>query len=388
MLQLIRFFQKVGYEIIYATTATPSEFAHDLTDFDVQSHIILLNDSSFDDFLLKVMPNIVLFDRFMVEEQFGWRITQNCPEVVRILDTEDLHCLRDARKTAYKKGMPFQNEQLVSDVAKREIASIFRCDLTLMISEFEMKVLKEFFKVDNRLLFYLPILVDNEDVERNVALKSFEMRKDFVFIGNFLHEPNWNCMQVLKTEIWPELSKGLPLANLQIYGAYSSQKVMQLHNPKERFFINGRAENAEKIIEEARVLLAPIRFGAGIKGKLLEAMKCGTPTVTTEIGCEAMHGNLPWNGFVHDDNSDFIASAIRLYSDESVWNRAQQNGFEIVRQKFSDETFWENLHDSIKNLRKNIKEHRQQNFIGAMLQHHSMRSTYYMSKWIEEKNRQ
>ncbi len=106
--------------------------------------------------------------------------------------------------------------------------------------------------------------------------------------GTFCIEPNWNCVQVLKTEIWPELRKRLPDAKLLIYGAYPSQKVLQLHNPKEHFYIKGRAEIAEEVLEKAKILLAPIRFGAGIKGKLLEAMVYGTPSVTTSIGAEAM----------------------------------------------------------------------------------------------------
>lgn len=387
MLQLIRFFQSHGYEIEYASTATESEFAFDLNSLGVTTHAIQLNDSSFDTFVAKLQPKIVLFDRFMVEEQFGWRITQNCPEALKILDTEDLHCLRDARKAAYKKGVPFQKELLVSDVAKREIASIFRSDLTLMISVFEMDLLQEFFKVDKALLCYLPILIATEMIAGFEARLPFEERKDFVFIGNFLHEPNWNCVQVLKTEIWPELRKRLPDAKLLIYGAYPSQKVLQLHNPKEHFYIKGRAEIAEEVLEKAKVLLAPIRFGAGIKGKLLEAMVYGTPSVTTSIGAEAMHGDLPWNGFVQDDNQSFIEAATTLYTDGEVWQTAQHNGFKIVKERFAEHSFLSALQDMIENLTVNLKEHRQRNFIGAMLSHHTMQSTLYLSKWIEEKNK-
>ncbi|MEW5677265.1 glycosyltransferase family 4 protein [Flavobacterium enshiense] len=387
MLQLIKFFQSIGYSIVYASTASESEFAFDLNALGIESHVVQLNDSSFDGFVSEVQPNIVLFDRFMLEEQFGWRVVQNCPDAIRILDTEDLHCLRNARKGAYKKGVLFQNEMLFTDVAKREIASIFRCDLTLMISEFEMALLENLFKVDRGLLYYLPILIENETIGKFDRRLSFSQRKDFVFIGNFLHEPNWNCVQILKNEIWPELRKCLPDANMLIYGAYPSQKILQLHNPKERFFIKGRAESAEDVIENARVLLAPIRFGAGIKGKLLEAMVYGTPTVTTAIGAEAMYGNLPWNGFIADDNQAFVASAVVLYSEEEVWKNVQQNGFEMVKERFAEHSYLYDLQTKIGYLNANLKSHRQQNFIGMLLQHHTMQSTHYMSKWIEEKNK-
>ncbi|ESU22780.1 group 1 glycosyl transferase [Flavobacterium enshiense DK69] len=387
MLQLIHFFQVCGYEITYTSTSVRSDFAFDLTKIDVSCGQVMINCSSFDEFVTELHPDVVLFDRFMVEEQFGWRVAKCCPDALRLLDTEDLHCLRDARKEAYKKKIEFSEEMLFSDVAKREIASIFRCDLTLMISEFEMELLQTFFKVDEKLLFYLPILVSESTVDEFSDRLPFEERTDFVFIGNFLHEPNWNCVQVLKTEIWPILSKKLPKVNLLVYGAYPSHKVFQLDNPKERFFIKGRAENAIEVIENAKVLLAPIRFGAGIKGKLLEAMLYGTPSVTTSIGAEGMNGNLPWNGFIEDTNEGFIEKAVSLYSDQTVWNQAQQNGFEIIKKRFSEDDFLNELKASIDFLISNLKLHRQQNFIGAMLQHHTLQSTHYMSKWIEAKNK-
>ncbi|ESU28906.1 hypothetical protein FLJC2902T_15040 [Flavobacterium limnosediminis JC2902] len=386
MLQLIYFFQSCGFEITYASTSVSSDFAFDLTKIGVSCQLVKMNDSTFNAFVSDLQPDVVLFDRFMVEEQFGWRVSESCPDAIRLLDTEDLHCLRDARKEAYRKQIEFSETMLFSDVAKREIASIYRSDLTLMISEVEMELLQSFFKVDQGLLFYLPILVNESKADELFEKSAFEERTDFVFIGNFLHEPNWNCVQVLKSEIWPVLSKKLPKANLLIYGAYPSHKVHQLNNPKERFFIKGRAESAAEVIQSARVLLAPIRFGAGIKGKLLEAMLYGTPSVTTSIGAEAMHGDLPWNGFIEDTNEGFIERAVELYANPSIWETARQHGLEIIRKRFSEADFLSGLQAEIDYLMSNIEVHRQQNFIGALLQHHTLQSTRYMSKYIEAKN--
>lgn len=386
MLQLIRFFQLCGYEITYASTSVHSDFAFNLTGIGVASKVVTMNNVSFDDFITGFQPDIVLFDRFMVEEQFGWRVAKHCPNALRVLDTEDLHCLRNARQSAYNKQLEFSNDMLFSELAKREIASIFRCDLTLMISEYEMELLQSVFKVDKCLLFYLPIVVEESVMNEFGNRFVFEERNDFVFIGNFLHEPNWNCVQVLKSEIWPILSKKLPKAKLLVYGAYPSQKVFQLDNPKERFFVKGRAENAQRVIESAKVLLAPLRFGAGIKGKLLEAMVYGTPSVTTSIGAEAMYGDFPWNGFVENDNVRFIEKAAELYSNNSVWKKAQLNGFEIIERRFTDTDFLIRLRSEMDYLKLNLQKHRRQNFIGAMLQHHTLQSTHYMSKYIEAKN--
>jgi glycosyltransferase involved in cell wall biosynthesis len=388
MMQLISLFQKQGFEITFASPAQDSDFMIDLKSYNVEKKSIVLNSFSFDDFIKELNPSVVLFDRFMMEEQFGWRVAENCPDALRILDTEDLHCLRLARQKAFKEKREFKiSDLLVEAVAKREIASILRCDLSLMISEYEMELLTTAFKIDKALLCYLPLLLESDAIPDLGKLASFEERKDFVFIGNFLHEPNWNAVQYLKETIWPLIKKQLPEVVLNIYGAYPSQKVMQLNSTKEGFLIQGRAENANEVVEKARVVLAPLRFGAGIKGKLLEAMQCGTPSVTTSIGAESMQGNLLWNGFVEDNPEHFADKAVRLYQDANTWLQAQKNGVEIINQRYLRELFEGDFKNQLENLKINLAQHRLNNFMGELLQHHTLKSTKYMSKWIEEKNK-
>ncbi|WP_353148851.1 glycosyltransferase [Flavobacterium sp.] len=383
MLQLIRYFLSQNYSIQYASTAIDSEFSFDLADLGITTHFIQLNDSSFDDYLQTINPNLVLFDRFMLEEQFGWRISKELPNAIKILDTEDLHCLRKARHEAIKKNTSLEVLDFNNDVTKREIASIFRCDLSLMVSDYEMHLLQTVFQVPKSILFYLPICI-----EKSTFIKTdFHAKADFVFIGNFYHEPNWDSVLVLKNDIWPKLKELLPDAKLNIYGAYPTQKVHQLHNPNDRFFINGRAKSAEEVIRSAKVLLAPIRFGAGIKGKLLECMEYGTPSVTTSIGAEAMCDNLPWNGFVENNYSDFISKAVLLYSKQEVWQQAVENGYKIIIHKFLFSKYETAFISTLNKLQSNLDSHRKANFIGQMLQFHTMRSTEFMSRWIEEKNK-
>ncbi|GGA84295.1 glycosyl transferase [Flavobacterium palustre] len=388
MMQLISLFQKQGFQITFASPAQDSDFMIDLNEFNVEKQAINLNCSSFDVFVKELNPSIVLFDRFMIEEQFGWRVAENCPDALRILDTEDLHCLRLARQKAFKEKREFKTQDLLAEeVAKREIASILRCDLSLMISEYEMELLVTIFKIDSSLFYYLPLLLASNAIPDLEKLPAFEERKDFVFIGNFLHEPNWNAVQYLKETIWPLIIKQLPEAVLNVYGAYPSQKVLQLHNAKQGFLILGRAENAQEVVQKARVVLAPLRFGAGIKGKLLEAMQCGTPSVTTSIGVESMQDNLLWNGFVEDRPELFADKAVQLYQDENLWLQAQENGSIIIKQRYLRTLFEEDFAKQMEFLVSNIKQHRLNNFMGELLQHHSLRSTKYMAKWIEEKNK-
>jgi len=383
MIQLISLFLSEEYEVLFASAASKSDFSFDLIGLGVQEYKIKLNDNSFNVFLSEVSPGIVLFDRFMMEEQYGWRVQQECPDAIRLMDTVDLHCLRLARQQAIKTGNPID---LFTDIAKREIASILRCDISLLISEVEMNILQKQFRIDPSLIYYLPFL-EEELTEKDIQnWKTFEEREGFVFIGNYLHEPNWNTLQILKTKIWPVLRKKLPAAKLNIYGAYSSQKVMQLHNEKEKFYVHGRADNALEVIANNRILLAPIQFGAGMKGKFIDAMISGTPSVTTSVGAEAMKGDLDWNGVIEDDFELFTDQTVKLYHDKNWWLASQQNGVRIINERYGKSQFTKAFIGTINTLSLNLTAHRQHNFFGQILMHHTANSTKYMSLWIEEKN--
>lgn len=382
MIQLVDLFLQQDYEITFASAASKSDFSYDFSQTSVIEQQIKLNDESFNSFLKTLNPSIVMFDRFMVEEQYGWRVQQECPDAIRILDTEDLHCLRSARQQSDKKQTEIN---FFSDTAKREIASILRCDLSLIISEVEMKILEETFKVDSSLLYYLPFLEKEITAEMVQNWIPFEERTDFVFIGNFLHEPNFNTVQNLKTKVWPLLRKKLPNASMNIYGAYTSPKVLQLENKNEKFFVKGRALNAKETIAKHKILFAPIQFGAGVKGKFIDAMQVGTPSITTSVGAEAMRGGLDWNGFIEDDVEISVKKAVELYENKTIWLLAQQNGVRIINERYSSLHFAEKFITVIEKL--DLEKHRQENFIGQILNHHTTQSTKYMSLWIEEKNK-
>jgi glycosyltransferase involved in cell wall biosynthesis len=387
MIQLIAVFQSAGYHITFASPCAKSDNAVNLEEINVAQVSIKLNNSSFDDFIKVLNPDIVMFDRFMMEEQFGWRVSEQCPRALKILDTEDLHCLRKARQQAFKESKPFNTKYLFNDTAKREIASIYRCDLSLIISEAEMEILKKEFKVDAFLLQYVPFLLDNISDEQLNNLPVFNNRKHFITIGNFLHEPNYNAVLYLKEIIWPLIRKQLPQVELHIYGSYASQKVNQSHNEKQGFLIKGFAEDANVVMRNTRACLAPIRFGAGLKGKLFDAMQNGTPCITTTIGAEGIYGNLKSNGFIEDNPQEFATKAVQLYNNEVLWKEKQLNGFEIINTRFNKVSFEKDLIYKINETTKQLNDKRLNNFIGQMLQHHSIQSTKYMAKWIEEKNK-
>ena len=385
MLQLIEMFTSHGYGITFASSASSSEKSFNLNSIGVTTQQIVINDSSFDDFVRQLNPTIVLFDRFVTEEQFAWRVTQSCPKALKILDTEDLHFLRKARQQALKDAIDVKDANLFTETAKREIASILRCDLSLIISEFEMKLLADTFAVSKEILYYLPFMVTKLPDSSNFP--EFEQRNNFMTIGNLLHGPNVDSVLYLKKEIWPLIKKQLPQAQLYIYGNYAPQHILELHNQKQGFYIMGWADSVAHVMQKARVCLAPLRFGAGLKGKLLDAMLYGTPGVTTSIGAEGMYGDLLTPGVIADTPESFAELSVALYSDKIKWQQNAQRGVEIIKARYNGKAIAKDFMTRLDALKINLKLHRQSHFVGQILQHHSLQASKYLSKWIEEKNK-
>ena len=391
MMQLLELFQKQGYKIKYSSPAMLSEHMIDIESLGIDKVEIELNNSSFDEFVKNLNPDVVLFDRFMMEEQFSWRVDKECPNAVKLLETVDLHCLRDARQTALKNNIyPCEMNDLEfhTDVAIREVASILRCDLSLMISEVEIEVLKTQYKVNEDILLYLPFMYEALDEKKcKEKWPTYSERKNFVTIGNFRHVPNWDSVLYLKNIIWPLIRKKFKNAELHIYGSYPPKKAQQLHNPKQGFHIKGWAEDALDTLSQYRVCLSPLRFGAGMKGKLADAMLTGTPSVTTPIGAESMYAGYDWPGSIADSDEGISNAAIELYKNELLWQEKQNNIFSIVNNIFNKKINEEKFINRISDILNSLENHRDKNFNGKMLRHHTLKSAMYMSQWIEAKNK-
>jgi len=387
MMELIHLFLAQGWSVHMASPAQATDYSEDLAALGIKTSEITVNDACFDDFIATMNPNIVLFDRFVMEEQFGWRVAKQCPDAMRMLETIDLHCLREARhqqtKRTHMVALEPDKADLYSDIALREIASIYRSDISLLISDYEMDVLNKYFGVANDILHLCPFMLDAPATEN---FPTFEQRQHFISIGNFRHAPNWDAVVWLKQEIWPLIRAKLPKAELHIYGAYTPPKATVLHNAKDGFLIKDRADSVAEVMQQARINLAPLRFGAGIKTKLADAMMFATPSVTTSVGVEGMTGGLPWGGSVVDDAQGFADAAVALYQQETSWMQAQQRGTAILHTLFAPEKNGQALLERMQQVMENLEQHRQHNFTGLMLNHHHHRSTEFMSRWIEAKN--
>lgn len=387
MMQLIHWFLEKKFQITFASTSAHTDYSENLTAYGIDQQPIKLNHNSFDEFARRLNPSIVVFDRYIMEEQFGWRVAENAPNALRILDTEDLHSLRSSRE----KNLSVQREFKISDwlsldITKRELASIFRSDLSLIISDFEIKLLKDIVKVDESLLFHLPFMYEQlaESITKNWP--PFDKRQHFVFIGNGKHAPNIDAISWLNTNIWPLIRAKLPESELHIYGPYMPERIRKMDSAKTGFRIKGWVSNVASIMSKARLNLVPLRFGAGLKGKFLDGFMNGTPAVTTSIGVEGIGDSDALIPITQDEPIGFSNLAIELYQNKDKWNETQNLGTELINNHFNKVVFGKELYKKIIELGKNLDEHRATNIIGGILAHHTLQSTKYLSKWIEAKN--
>jgi glycosyltransferase involved in cell wall biosynthesis len=391
---LMEHFRAAGWQVSYASPAKENEFSARLRDLGVKTFSCQPNDPRFDDFVRELQPDYVVFDRFMIEEQFGWRVEEHAPDAVRILDTVDLHFLRRAREAALQAGAAPKSVDLdfISQHARedflRELSSLFRSDHAWVVSSFEEKLLQDFGVLPEQVSL-LRLSYKTPDVSK---LPRFEERQHFVSIGNFRHPPNADAVHWMKSDIWPRIRALTgPHAELHIYGAYPSKEFMSLDNPETGFRVLGPAKDQYQTLSKYRVLLAPLRFGAGIKGKISDAWFTGTGVVSTSIGAEGMtDGNstdeIYFPGLVADDVEGFAQASYDLWKDEEQWKLFQTQGFELLSEAYSETKNQTRIIFEMIELRKNLKARRQKNWMGSVLQLNMHRSTKYFSRWIELKN--
>lgn len=381
-LDLLDLLADAGFSIHIASAAEPTPFQADFAALHYETHSITINSQTFDEWVKAFNPALVIYDRFVMEEQFGWRVREQCPQAVTLIDTSDLHCLRVAREQAFKKNLPLN---IFNDIAIREISAISRCDFTLMISKVEIEILINEFKISANKCLYLPFLVEQLPQTSQLA---FEDRQHVIMIGGFKHEPNRDATRWLRETLWPAMQPLLPKATeMHVYGAYADHAMNQLNAPQKGFYIKGRADNAMATVEKYRLNLAPLRFGAGQKGKILEGWLTGTPTITTPVGAESMMGSAPLAYPLTDQPEEYAQLVAHYYHDAVMWKHLQEDGYQRIQDNFLSVDHISKFLDPIIKAIDGLETHRANDFWQSLMWQNQLGAMKYMSRWIEAKNK-
>ena len=400
---LIRLFHKEGYEIHLSSTAERGPHSALYEDLKgVYRHSLDPNSAETNDKLAQINPNVVIFDRYPSEEQFSWQLMEVCPKAIRVLDTEDLHGLRRARQLSLeamdqkeRDNHIYVDDQLLSSstvyntIALREMISMHRSDLSLVVSDVELSYAQKHYAIPTNQLLYMPIL-SSRTTGKNDWVRSQEPMNAF-FIGNFRHAPNRDAVQFLRYYLWPSIhqslnDRGLHGIECHIYGAYMDAEMERLHDPSINFHMKGRVDDVFSIMATYQVLLAPLRFGAGVKGKILDALWADLPIITTPIGSEGLSVHLDgaeFPGYVARTVAEFKKAAVQHLSSTAIRVHTSINKVSVKNRL--DYEYGAKCLFQINDLLQS--KHNICNPIQVMIQHNSQLAHRYLSKYIQLKNK-
>jgi len=247
-----------------------------------------------------------------------------CPSAKLIFDTVDLHFLREQREAEISGT---ESAAIAAKkTRKQELALIEATDATLVVSQFEQQLLRSILPSAN------VSVVSNIHTLRDPG-KPFEARQDLVFVGGFQHPPNLDAANWLIEEIMPLVLNELPDVTLHIIGSRMPESLQQRKAPGIR--LHGFVADIEPYMTGCRISVAPLRYGAGVKGKVNQAMSHGLPVVATSCAAEGMYTEHGVDILMADDAPQFAAEIVRLYQDRELWQTLAENGRLNVERHFS-----------------------------------------------------
>jgi Predicted glycosyltransferases len=251
-------------------------------------------------------------------------VRQLAPRATVLFDTVDLHFLREQRAAEHTNNAPLGRQAEAS--RQRELALIRACDASLVVSPVELDMLRT--KVPEA---RVELLSNVHEIYGRKA--GFAGRSGLVFVGGFGHPPNEDAVRWLTGEIYPRIRALRPDIALHLIGAIP--EVMRPQFAGAGVHIHGRVADLDPWMAGCRIALAPLRYGAGVKGKVNMAMSHGLPVVATTLAAEGMQLVDGRDVLLADDADTFAAAVLRLHEDEALWLRLSDGGLANVREHFS-----------------------------------------------------
>ncbi len=267
----------------------------------------------------------VMLCRHYIAREFLPLVRRYAPQARVVFDTVDLHYLRERR------GAALANDAALARAAERtralELDAIARSDTTLVVSAIERELLaRDAPGARVEVLSNLHRLAEGG--------QPFAQRRDLVFVGGFRHPPNVDAVRWFVEEVFPRVRDAIPDVGFHCIGGHVPPAVSALA-ARPGVTVHGHVPDIGPWMDGCRIALAPLRYGAGVKGKINLSMAHGQPVVATPVAVEGMHLQHGHDVLVAEDAGGFATEVVRLYGDEALWNRLSANGRENVRRHFS-----------------------------------------------------
>lgn len=266
----------------------------------------------------------VFISRHYIATNYVSLLRRYCPDTQFIFDTVDLHYLREQRLAELEQSLPL--ERTARQTRRAELSVIKAADATLVVSTVEKTVLAKDAPGEK-----VHILSNIHEVPGRD--KGFADRKDIYFVGGYQHPPNVDAACWFVSEIWPLIHKQLPEVHFHLIGSKAPERIRSLSG--DGVIFHGFVESLQPFLSDCRLAVAPLRYGAGVKGKVNMSMAHGQPGVATPAAVEGMFAEHERELLVADDAESFAAEVVRLYQDEDLWNRLSDASVQNVKDHFS-----------------------------------------------------
>lgn len=260
------------------------------------------------------------------------------PQATIVFDTVDLHFVREQREAALRDSTPLRRRARAT--RRRELRLVTAADVCWVVSEREQALLHE-------LAPQARVLVLSNIVDAVEQSAPFASRHGLLFVGGHRHPPNGDAVWWLLRDIFPRIRRQLPEVQLHLVGADPPAEVDTAAAAVGGIHVHGHVPDLMPLLDGCRIALAPLRFGAGVKGKINQSMAHGLPVVATACAVEGMHLRDGEDVLVADDAEAFAAAVVRLYRDPELWARLSCNGVENVRAHFSADAARRSLRQSL-----------------------------------------
>ena len=266
----------------------------------------------------------VIISRHYIAINYISLLKRYCPDAHFIFDTVDLHYLREQRLADLEQSLPLS--RTAEQTRRSELSVIKAADATLVVSTVEKAVLEQDAPGEKVHILSNIHQVPGRD-------KEFAERKDIYFVGGYQHPPNVDAACWFVNEIWPLIHRQLPSMRFHLIGSKAPERVRALSGDGVVF--HGFVESLQPFLSDCRLAVAPLRYGAGVKGKVNMSMAHGQPVVATPAAVEGMFAEHERELLVAEDAESFAREVVRLYQDGDLWNRLSKASVENVETHFS-----------------------------------------------------
>ncbi len=262
-----------------------------------------------------------------IAEQYLPDIRRHSPHTKVVIDTVDVHFLREMRQAKIEKSKTLFAQ--ARRTKQQELAIYRQADKLITVTDEDKKILSKNGLPESR-IGIIPIIYS---VDKHIPV--FDQRRDIVFVANFNHLPNIDAVKYFCNDVLPKVVEKIPTIKFNVVGVNPPPELKRLAG--KHVVLTGYVPEIKTYLHQCKVSVAPLRFGAGMKGKIVEAMSFGLPVVTTPVGAEGMGLENDKNIIVSRDSQSLANAVINLYTDQALWEKISRNSLVHVQRHFSPE---------------------------------------------------